>query len=161
MLIAVWPWALGALRRGRGGPGAAGGGGAAPVAATAAARSWRIHPDPRVSSAATWAAVACGLSLTGFWLAGYPGAAILTLATGLFMAAASYRRSSRYWLELSRPRVVTGLLLAASACGATGEHLLLDGNSGLLVTGLSGAVPQVICLIIVGRLAAALILPDP
>jgi arabinofuranan 3-O-arabinosyltransferase len=109
----------------------------------------------------TSAAIACGLPLTGFWLGGYPGAAILTAATGLFMAAASYRRSRPFWLELSRPRVLTGLLLVASGCAAVGEHLLLAGGSGPVVTGLWNAVPQVICLIIVGRLAAALILPDP
>ena len=109
----------------------------------------------------TSAAVACALLLTGFWLSGYPGAVILTVATGLFMAAVSYRRSHRYWLELSRPRVLTGLLLAAAASGAVGEHLLLTGNSGLPVAGLSGAVPQIICLVIIGRLAAALILPEP
>jgi hypothetical protein len=57
--------------------------------------------------------------------------------------------------------VLTFLLLAASACGALGEHLLLAGVSGPLVTGLWNAIPQVICLVIVGRLAAALILPDP
>ncbi len=127
----------------------------------AAGRSRRGRPDPRFSSALTWSVVGSGLLLTGFWLGGYPGAVILPAATGLFMVAASYRRSGRYWVELSRPRVLTGLLLAASACAATGEHLLLAGNSGLLVTGLSSAVPQVICLLVVGRLAAALILPEP
>jgi arabinofuranan 3-O-arabinosyltransferase len=138
---------------------------AGPVSASADWRSRRLrldlHLDLRYSSAATWAAVACGLPLTGFWLGGYLGAAILTAATGLFMTAASYRHSRRYWLELSRPRLLTGLLVAAAACGATGEHLLLAGSSGLLVTALSDAIPQVICLVIVGRLMAALILPAP
>ena len=44
---------------------------------------------------------------------------------------------------------------------ALGERLALGGGSGPVVTGLWNAVPQVICLIIVGRLAAALILPEP
>jgi hypothetical protein len=109
----------------------------------------------------TSAAAACVLLLTGFWLGGYPGAFILTAATWLFMTAASYRRSRRCWLEASRPRMLTGLLLATSVCGAVGEHLLWAGGSSLVVTGLWNAVPQVICLVIVGRLAAALILPEP
>jgi arabinofuranan 3-O-arabinosyltransferase len=138
---------------------------AGPVLASADWRSRRLrldlHLDLRYSSAATWAAVACGLLLTGFWLGGYLGVAILAAATGLFMTAVSYRHSRRYWLELSRPRLLTGLLVVAAACGATGEHLLLAGSSGLLVTALSDAIPQVICLVIVGRLMAALILPDP
>jgi arabinofuranan 3-O-arabinosyltransferase len=173
MLIAVWPGTLVPWpRRGRGGGegagrGAAGrdrggaGRGAAPAVAAADVRSRRTGLGPGFSSAVTSATVACALLLTGFWLGGYPGAVILIVATGLFMAAVSYRRSRRYWLELSRPRVLAGLLLAAAASGAVGEHLLLTGNSGLPVAGLSGAVPQIICLVIVGRLAAALILPEP
>jgi hypothetical protein len=109
----------------------------------------------------TSVAAACGLLLAGFWLGGPLGAAILTAATWLFMAAISYRRSRRFWLESARPRLLTGLLLAALACGAVGERLLWAGGSGLVVTGLWNAAPQVICLIITGRLAAALILPEP
>ncbi len=107
------------------------------------------------------AAAAAGLLLMGFWLAGYPGAIILTVATGLFMTAVSYRWSNRFWYGLSRTRVLVALLLAASACGAVGERLLLTGSSSLVVTGLWNAVPQVICLVVIGRLAAALILPEP
>jgi hypothetical protein len=110
--------------------------------------------------------VACGLLiggllLCGFWLGGYPGAIILTVATGLFMGAASYRHSRPLWADLARPRLVAGLLLAAAASGALGERLLLGGDSGPAVTGLRDAVPQVICLVILGRVAAALILPEP
>jgi arabinofuranan 3-O-arabinosyltransferase len=173
VLVAVWPATLVPRRRRGGGGregavrGAAGrdregaGGGAAPAVAATDARPRRTGLGPEFSSAVTSAAVACALLLTGFWLGGYPGAVILTAATGLFMAAVSYRRSHRYWLELSRPRVLAGLLLAAAASGAVGEHLLLTGNSGPPVAGLSGAVSQIICLVIVGRLAAALILPEP
>jgi arabinofuranan 3-O-arabinosyltransferase len=198
LLLAVVPWAVGALRRAAreardtAAPGLADSVGGArssqrplipgrpeqpgmkphqpradagPVSASADWRSRRVrldlHLDLRFSSAATWAAVACGVPLTGFWLGGYVGAAILTAATGLFMTAASYRRSRRYWMELSRPRLLTGLLVVAAACGAAGEHLVLAGHSGLLVTALSDAIPQVICLVIVGRLMAALILPAP
>jgi arabinofuranan 3-O-arabinosyltransferase len=185
LLFALLPWAVGALRRAvreardsNGGesergaaPGLADGAGGASSsyrphfgrgsASDAGGPSRRPRSDRRYSSAASWAAVGCGLLLTGFWLGGYLGATILAAATGLFMTAVSYRHSGRYWLELSRPRLLTGLLVVAAACGAAGEHLLLAGSSGLLVTALSDTIPQVICLVIVGRLMAALILPDP
>jgi arabinofuranan 3-O-arabinosyltransferase len=135
--------------------------GTAPVTAAAPARTRRVRLGPRASSAVTSVATACGLLLAGFWLGGPLGAAILTAAAWLFMAAISYRRSRRFWLESARPRLLTGLLLAALACGAVGERLLWAGGSGLVVTGLWNAAPQVICLVIAGRLAAALILPEP
>lgn len=125
------------------------------------ARSRRLPLRPEIASVLAWAAIACGLLLAGFWLGGYAGAVVLAAATGLFMAAISYRGTERFWLELSRPRVLTGLLMLAAACAAIGESLLDAGHSGLLVTALWNAFPQVICLIIIGRLVAALILPEP
>jgi arabinofuranan 3-O-arabinosyltransferase len=154
-LVLVMLVALATGRAGRAGRGGA------PAAATASARPRRVRLSPRFSSAVTTAALACGLLLAGFWLGGFPGAAILTAATWLFMAAASYRRSRRFWLECARPRMLTGLLVAALACGLVGERLLWAGSSGLVVTGLWNAAPQIICLVLVGRLAAALILPEP
>jgi arabinofuranan 3-O-arabinosyltransferase len=121
----------------------------------------RLRFRPGLARALAWAAVACGLLLAGFWLGGYPGAVILAAATGLFAAASSYRRRHRLWLELSRPRVVAGLLLAAAACGVAGERLLSAGASGQLETALTNVAPQVICLAVVGRLVAALIVGDP
>jgi hypothetical protein len=53
------------------------------------------------------------------------------------------------------------LLVAAAAGGPLGESLLQDVCTGVTVTGAWNAIPQIICLIVVGRLAAALILPDP
>ena len=41
--------------------------------------------------------VPCVLLLAGLWLGGYPGAAILAVATGLFTVAFSYRRRHRVW----------------------------------------------------------------
>ncbi len=102
-----------------------------------------------------------GLLLAGLWLAGYPGAVILTAATALFAVAVSYRRAHWWWYQLSRPRVVAALLLAAAACGVAGEQLLIAGGSGPVAAALTGTVPQVICLAVVGRLAAALVVGDP
>ena len=103
----------------------------------------------------------CGLLLAGLWLGGYPGAAILTVATGLFTVAFSYRHRHRFWFELSRPWIVAGLLLAATVSAVAGERLLDAGASTALVTALANTAPQIICLTIVARLAAALIVGEP
>jgi arabinofuranan 3-O-arabinosyltransferase len=116
---------------------------------------------PGVGTALISAAAVCVLVLAGLWLGGYPGAAILTIATGLFVAAFSYRHRHRLWLELSRPWIVAGLLLAAAASAVIGERLLNSGTSGTLVTALTSTAPQIICLTIIARLAAALMVGDP
>jgi len=127
-----------------------------------ARRPWRLmRLPPGVGVALTSAAAVCALLLAGLWLGGYPGAAILTIATGLFMAAFSYRHRHRLWLELSRPWIVAGLLLAAAASAVIGQRLLDSGTSGTLVTALTNTAPQIICLTIIARLAAALIVGDP
>jgi hypothetical protein len=63
--------------------------------------------------------------------------------------------------EVSSPWVLAGLMLVVSVVGAVGEHVLLAGNSGFVVTGLVNAIPQVICLVVIGRLMAALITGSP
>jgi arabinofuranan 3-O-arabinosyltransferase len=124
-------------------------------------RRWRPRPHPGIATAlATAAAVGCLLA-AGLWLGGYPGAVILTAATALFAVAVSYRRAHWAWYQLSRPRVVAALLLAAAACGAVGQQLLLGGTTGPVVTALVSTGPQVICLAVAGRLAAALVVGDP
>ena len=59
-----------------------------------------MHVAPYVAFYFLFASLAGPLLL---WLGGYLGAAILTIATGLFVAAFSYRHRHRLWLELSRP----------------------------------------------------------
>jgi arabinofuranan 3-O-arabinosyltransferase len=102
-----------------------------------------------------------GVLVTGFWLGGFPGIVILAAATGLFLFAVSYRHAYPWCRELSQPWVLTALLVAAAAGGPLGESLLQDVRTGGTVTGAWNAIPQITCLIVVGRLAAALILPDP
>jgi arabinofuranan 3-O-arabinosyltransferase len=101
-----------------------------------------------------------GLLLTGCWLGGYPGAVVLPLATAVFLACS--RRSPWPWPDLASPGLLVGLLLAATACSVAGEQLWLSAGNGPVMMWLASGVPQVICLIIIGRLAAAFILPgDP
>jgi hypothetical protein len=125
--------------------------GAVPGRVRAAVRAVPLFP----------AAVVCGLLLAGFWLGGYPGMVILPAATGLFTAAFSYRRAHRFLLELSQPWVVVVLIMIAAACGAVGERLLLAGAPGPLGVVFIATVPEVACLIVLGRLAAALLVGDP
>jgi hypothetical protein len=82
---------------------------------------------------------------------------ILLAAAGLFTAAFSYRRAHRFWLELSRPWVVAVLIMIAAACGAVGEQLVLAGGPGRLAIVLVVTAPEVTCLVVLGRLAAALL----
>jgi hypothetical protein len=90
------------------------------------------------------------LAGAGLVLGGYPGALLVPAATFAFLGLAGTRhRETGPWL-------LAGLLLVASACGAVGEHLALSGDIGLVVSAPANAIPQVICLIVVGGMAAAL-----
>ena len=108
------------------------------------------------------AGLVAGLLLagTGFWLGGYAGAVIVPAATALFAVAIRRAGKNRFWAGLSSPWLVGCLALGASVVAATGQHMLLAGESGLVVTALDDAVPQVICLLVVACLAAALLQGD-
>jgi arabinofuranan 3-O-arabinosyltransferase len=90
------------------------------------------------------------LAGAGLVLGGYPGALLVPAAAFAFGGLARTRRQE------TGPWLLAGLLLVASACGAVGEHLALSGDIGLEVSAPANAIPQVICLIVVGGMAAAL-----
>ena len=90
------------------------------------------------------------LAGTGMVLGGYPGALLVPAATVAFAGLARTRRRE------TAPWLLAGLLLLASACGAVGEHLALSGDIGLIVSAPANAIPQVVCLIVIGGMAAAL-----
>jgi hypothetical protein len=103
-----------------------------------------------------WLIVPSALTLAGLWLGGYPGAVLLPVAVGVFLGVS---RGSRG--RLAGPWLLAGLMLAAAAAGAVGQHLVLSGDNGTVALWLADGIPQVICLLIIGRLAAALIRPGP
>ena len=150
MLVAVWPWPVPLFRRSRL---------AMPTSPAPGVRPPRTRRFARMTSSAL---VLSALVVAGLWLGGYPGAVIVPAATCLFLVSngdflvlADGRSAlGRLW----RPRVLASLLIGASICGAVGVHLQQAGGSGVVVTALLNGVPQIIGLIIVGRLAAALIL---
>jgi hypothetical protein len=109
----------------------------------------------------TSVAAVCGVLAGGFWLGGYLGMALLVAATGLFTAAFSYRRAHWFWRELSRPWVPAVLLVIAAASGVAGQRLVAAGAPGPLGTVLLATAPEVICMTVLGRLAAALVVGDP
>jgi arabinofuranan 3-O-arabinosyltransferase len=100
-----------------------------------------------------WAGLAglCALLAgTGLVLGGYPGAVIVPAMAVLF---------ARPVLARYGPWALAGLLVVASGCDAVGVHLALSGDIGLVVSAPANAIPQVLCLIVVGGMAGALIAP--
>jgi arabinofuranan 3-O-arabinosyltransferase len=95
------------------------------------------------------------LSAAGLALGGYRGAIAVPAMAGILGALA------RTWPRTSVSWLLGGLLMIAAVVGAIGEHLLFSGDSGRLVTLLSNVVPQLICLIVVGGLAGALLTSVP
>jgi hypothetical protein len=119
-------------------------------------RRWTRLPQagwiPRAGGLAGWVLLAG----VGFWLGGYPGAVIVPAAAALFVVAERRAGEGRVWAGLASPWVVACLTVAASLAAAAGQRMLLAGESGLVVTALDDAVPQIVCLLVVARLAAAL-----
>ena len=120
----------------------------------------------RLGARLSSAVVFCVLAAVGFWLGGYPGAVIVPAATCLFLFSTSELFApageravlGRMWSGFAGPWVMAGLVIVASVCGALAGHFAADGNTSLVLSALQNAIPQTICLVVVGRLAAALIL---
>ncbi|HEX5303757.1 MAG TPA: hypothetical protein VFW50_42860 [Streptosporangiaceae bacterium] len=112
------------------------------------------------------AVVLGALAGIGLWLGGYPGAVILPLTTIVFLAAASgllpagarFGRLRRVEYELPRPWLLAGLVMAAAVSGVAGRLLQSREAPALAVTALQNGIPQTLLIIVIGRLAAALIL---
>jgi hypothetical protein len=51
--------------------------------------------------------------------------------------------------------------MAAAACGVVAGPLVLGGATGPVITTLTDTAPQVLCLVVAGRLAVALVVGDP
>jgi arabinofuranan 3-O-arabinosyltransferase len=110
--------------------------------------------QPEPDKPARWPGLTAGcviLAGAGLLLGGYPGAVLLPAAALAFTALARRGHGA------ATPWLLASLLAVAAACGAVGEHLALSGAAGLIVSAPANAIPQVICLIVVGGLAAALI----
>jgi hypothetical protein len=60
--------------------------------------------------------------------------------------------------ELPRPWLLAGLVLLASISAVAGQYLQSREAPALIVTALQNGIPQFLLIIVIGRLAAALIL---
>ena len=109
----------------------------------------------RLRIAARIVAWTAALAAAGLALGGYRGAIAVPAMAGILGALA------RTWPRTSVPWLLGGLLMIAAVVGAVGEHLLFAGDAGRLVTLLSNVIPQLICLIVVGGMAGALISSVP
>jgi arabinofuranan 3-O-arabinosyltransferase len=167
VLVASWP---AGPRRRRGPPPAQVPGGKRDALAS------RTQPGPLASRTRRWprltgqllqaAGILAALAIVGLWLGGYPGAVILPLTTSVFLAAASglplggtrFGRLRRAEYELPRPWLLAVLVLAAATSGAAGRFLQSREAPELVATALQNGIPQVLLLVVISRLAAALIL---
>jgi arabinofuranan 3-O-arabinosyltransferase len=91
------------------------------------------------------------LAIAGLLVGGYPG------AVGVPAVAAVLCILPPGGPTRSGPRLLGGAFTVALAVGAIGEHLVLSGDSGPLASALTDTIPQLICLMIVGVLAAPLL----
>jgi arabinofuranan 3-O-arabinosyltransferase len=146
LFVAAGPWGWARRRRT-----ASPAGVAAPAPAAPSGGRPLHRPIVRVI---TGVVLASGLALAGLWLGGYPGAVLLPVAVGVFLGVSWGSRG-----RLADPRLVAGLMLAAAAADAVGEHLVLGGDNGTVALWLADGTPQIIGLLIIGRLAAELIRP--
>src|ERR1700722_3997864 len=137
--------------------------GAARTRDTARARPAKWRRNGGVTAVAIRLAGIAALAAAGLWLGGYPGAVLIPAAAVVFALAG---RATRGGMP-GAPRFVravglalysrwgpAGLVLAAAAAGAAGG-LTLDGSA--LATALTNTGPQVLGLVVVARLAAALV----
>ncbi|GGV09226.1 membrane protein [Actinomadura cremea] len=121
--------------------------GRAPVPVPAAGPGWPI-----------WAAVPFAAAL-GAWIGGVPGAAV-TVGVAVVCGWARTRRSAAL-RAIASPWPIAAAMVAGTACLAVGARWDLLGNPANPSGVLGDVAPQVLGLVIVGRLAIELWRPRP
>ena len=130
-----------------------------PAAAQRALHAARLSPHPAAAARPPWI-TACGLGLTvllGLWIGGYPGAGLLLILTACFLAAIGRSERSRLARAAADPWLITALMTVAACCYVAGIELWTHGVGGLPLTALAGGIPELLCLVVAGRLIAALL----
>lgn len=97
----------------------------------------------------------CLTGLVGVWTGGYPAAVGLPVLTLGFVLALAWQSRSRLARAAAEPWLAAALLLVAAGCAAAGHLLAEHAVAGSVLTVLSATAPQVACLVIVARIAAA------
>jgi hypothetical protein len=96
----------------------------------------------------------------GLWLGGYTGAILCPAATLVFLAAGRRAAGDSRGPGVAVSRVlhsrwlVAALVVAAAVGSAAGTRLL---DTGALTTAVTNSGPQLLCLVVVARIAAALV----
>ncbi len=91
-------------------------------------------------------------AFAGLWIGGFPAALLIPAGTAVFLAAAEYSARSGFARWLASPWLAAGLLAIASVGVVLGL-----GHTGWARTLLSLSLPQLLCFVVVARLAAALL----
>jgi len=131
--------------------------GVAPVAAEVTRLQRFTGPD-RPFTGLPDLVFAAGLVLTAFlglWTGGDAGALLLSAGTAVFVIASAHAANSELSRVLTSRWLVAGLLVAASVFAVLGTYVA--GSAGF-VNVLSGTFPELLCLAIIARLVAALLL---
>jgi arabinofuranan 3-O-arabinosyltransferase len=164
MIVALVPWRQRRTRAGQ--PAAAANGRAGPGGQGQGTRGLDAHgpesrqPGSRFSFTVLMLAGVAVTPVFGLWIGGYLGAILLPASMVVFVVAIALRKTMRMARVMAHPAVVAVLLLTASASQALGSHLSQTSANGGAVLSSSSTIPELLCLIIVGRMAAALAVPD-
>ncbi|MFA1555845.1 alpha-(1-_3)-arabinofuranosyltransferase domain-containing protein [Actinomadura chokoriensis] len=122
----------------------------------------RRRPDPRAMVAGTgwpaWAAIGLAAALGG-WIAGAPGVAV-TLGVAALCGWARTRRSA-VLRAIASPWTIAIAMLAGTGCLAAAMWLDLLGNPSAPSGPVGDIAPQLLGLVVVGRIAAELWRPRP
>jgi arabinofuranan 3-O-arabinosyltransferase len=119
----------------------------------------RRRPDPRAGTGwPAWAAIGLAAALGG-WIAGIPGAAV-TLGVAVLCGWARTRRSA-VPRALASPWPVAVAMLAGTGCLAAAMWLDLLDNPASPTGPVGDIAPQLLGLVIVGRVAVELWRPRP
>lgn len=100
------------------------------------------------------------LAVLGLWLAGYTGTVLLPAATLVFLAAGRRaagepRGAGAVIARVLYSRWLMAALVVAAAAGGAASSLQL--GSGALANTVANAGPQLLCVVVVARVAAALV----
>jgi arabinofuranan 3-O-arabinosyltransferase len=99
----------------------------------------------------------CLTGALGLWIGGYPGVGLLPILTACFLAAIGHRERSGLARAAASPWLIAALMTVAACCDVLGIGLWTHGVGGLPLTALAGVIPELLCLGVVGRLLAALL----
>jgi len=113
------------------------------------------RPARPVRVAARLAGCLCLTIAAGLWTGGYPGAVVLPIVTAGFVIGLAHRHRPRWARALTEPWVAGVLMVVAAGSGALGTQAVASSDG--LSTALAGTIPQLACLIVLARLAAALV----